>query len=143
MNQHDPPQFSSKARQLCVVWLDATKRVTVLSNYGNCRSDTKDIPCKKSATGRLTIQRPAVANDYNKYMGGSDLASQMCQNYTHPHRFLKWWKRVFFALFDICLVNATIEHNSIPTKRPLSSLDFRVQVIDELLSARRRSNSTP
>ena len=143
MNRHDPPQFFSKAGQLCVVWQDTKKRVAVLTNYGNCKSDTKDVPCKKSATGRRAIQRPAVVNDYNKYMGGSDLASQMCQYYTHPHRSLKWWKRVFFALLDICLVNATIVHNSIPTKRPLSSLDFRVQVIDELLSACRTSNSTP
>ena len=81
---------------------------------------------------------------YNKYKGGSDLKSQMCQYYTHPHRSLKWWKRVLFALLGICLVHAIPSmHNSIPSKRPLSSLDFRVQVIDELLSTCTRSNSTP
>ena len=140
--RHDPPQFFSKAGQLCVVWQDAKKRVTVLTNYGNCKTDTKDIRCKTSSSGHRTIQRPAVVNDYNKYMGGSDLAAQLCQYYTHHHRSLKWWKRIFFAILDICLVNATIVYNSIPTKRPLTTLDFRVQVIKELLSACRTRNVT-
>ena len=142
MKQGDEPQFYTKAGQLCVVWQEGKKRVTVLTNYGDCTIDTKEMHCKKSATGLRQIQKPAVVNDYNKYMGGSDLAAQMCQYYTHHHRSLKWWKRVFVTILDICLVNATIVYNSIPTKQHLTSLDFRVKVVEELLSTWNH-NTTP
>ena len=141
MTRDEPPKFFSKAGQLCVVWQDAKKRVTILTNYGNCKTDTKEIRCKKSSSGRRNIQRPSIVTDYNKFMGGSDLASQFFQYYTHDHRSLKWWKRVFFAILDICLVNSTIIYNSIPSRPRLSTLEFRVKVIDEMLSTWKR-NST-
>ena len=73
MKRDDPPKFFSKAGQLCVVWQDAKKRVTVLTNYGDCKTDTKEIRCKKSDTGRRNIRRPSVVTDYNKYMGSTPL----------------------------------------------------------------------
>ena len=133
MTRDADPQFYQKAGQLCVVWQD-TKRVTLLTNYGDCSVITKQIRCKKSQTGHRDIRKPSIVTDYNKYMGGCDLASQLCKYYTHNHRTLKWWKRVFIGLLDICLVNATIVYNSIPTNNRLSSLDFRVKVIEGLLS---------
>ena len=67
-------------------------------------------------------------------MGGCDLAGQLCKYYTHNHRTLKWWKRLFVTILDICLLNATIVYNSIPTNSRLSGLEFRVKVIEGLLS---------
>ena len=101
------PQFYQRAGQLCVVWQD-TKRVTLLTNYGNCSVTTKQIRSKKSSTGYREIPKPSIVNDYNKYMGGCDLAGQLCKYYTHNHRTLKWWKRLFVTILDICLLNATI-----------------------------------
>ena len=67
-------------------------------------------------------------------MGGCDLAGQLCKYYTHNHRTLKWWKRLFVTILDICLLDATIVYNSIPTNSRLSGLEFRVKVIEGLLS---------
>ena len=68
-------------------------------------------------------------------MGGCDLAGQLCKYYTHNHRTLKLWKRLFVTILDICLLNATtIVYNSIPTNSRLSGLEFRVKVIEGLLS---------
>ena len=67
-------------------------------------------------------------------MGGCDLAGQLCKYYTHNHRTLKWWKRLFITILYICLLNATIVYNSIPTNSRLSGLEFRVKVIEGLLS---------
>ena len=58
----------------------------------------------------------------------------LCKYYTHNHQTLKWWKRLFVTILDICLLNATIVYNSIPTNSRLSGLEFRVKVIDGLLS---------
>ena len=67
-------------------------------------------------------------------MGGCDLAGQLCKYYTHNHRTLKWWKRLLVTILHICLLNATIVYNSITTNSRLSGLEFRVKVIEGLLS---------
>ena len=64
-----------------------------MTNYGDCSVTTKQIRSKKSSTGYRQIQKPSIVTDYNKYMGGCDLAGQLCKYYTHNHRTLKWWKR--------------------------------------------------
>ena len=133
MKRDADPQFYQKAGQLCVVWQD-TKRVTLLTNYGDCSVTTKQIRSKKSSTGYREQKKPSIVNDYNKYMGGCDLAGQLCKYYTHNHRTLKWWKRLFVTILDIFLLNATIVYNSIPTNSRLSGLEFRVKVIEGLLS---------
>ena len=45
---------------------------------------------------------------------------------------MKWWKRVFFHLVDLSLVNACILHN-IAAEKPMTRLDFRLAVTKELL----------
>ena len=70
------PQCYQKAGQLCVV-SQYTKRVTLLTNYGDCSVTMKQIRSKKSSTGYREIQKPSIVNDYNKYMGGCDLAGQL------------------------------------------------------------------
>ena len=92
-------------------------------------------PRNRSAARRVRLdivskKNPSIVNDYNKYMGGCDLAGQLCKY----HRTLKWWKRLFVTILDICLLNATIVYNSIPTNSRLSLLEFRVKMIEGLLS---------
>ena len=77
MKRDAEPQFYQKTGQLCVVWQD-TKRVTLLTNYGDCSVTTKQIRSKKSSTGYREIQKLSIVTDYNKYMGGCDLAGQLC-----------------------------------------------------------------
>ena len=66
-------------------------------------------------------------------MGGTDLANEICQYYNHTHRSVKWWKRVFFNMLNICILNATVIFNSVPTKKHISNLDFRIKVVEGLL----------
>ncbi len=127
------PKFFQKAGQLCVMWQD-TKRVTLLSNYGDCSVTSKKIRSRKTSTGFRHIKKPCIVEDYNKYMGGTDLAGQLCTYYTHTHKTFKWWKRVFITILDICLLNANVVYNSIDTNKSLSTLDFRVKVIEALIS---------
>ena len=126
------PRFYDKSGQLCVTWQDK-KRVTLLSNYGDCSVTSKQIRCKKSPTGYRDISKPNGVIEYNKHMGGTDLAGQQCVYYAHAHRSVKWWKRVFLAILDICVLNARILYNSIHTNRTLSNVDFRMYLIQGLL----------
>ena len=50
--------------------------------------------------------------------------------YGYAHRSVKWWKRVFFHLIDLSLVNANILHNG----KKMTHLDFRIAAATSLLN---------
>ena len=132
MKKGDDPKFYEKAGQLCIVW-HGNNNVVLLTNVGDCQVSTKQIRCKKSESGFRDIAKPISIGNYNKLMGGTDLANQICQYYNNTHRSVKWWKRVFFNMLNICILNATIIFNSVPTNKHISNLDFRIKVVEGLL----------
>ena len=52
--------------------------------------------------------------------------------YGYAHRSLKWWKRIFFHLVDMSIVNAHVLHNATAPSR-LTQLEFRIAVAKGLL----------
>lgn len=51
---------------------------------------------------------PEVVRDYNKYMNGVDTADQLLGYYGFYRRALLWWKKLFFHLVNMCVLNAYI-----------------------------------
>lgn len=58
--------------------------------------------------GQQVVQKPSCIEEYNSYMGGVDKAGQLVQYYGCNNVSKKWWKRVFFHMLDVTLVNAYI-----------------------------------
>ena len=82
-----------------------------------------------------------MIEQYNKFMGGVDKADQLVTYYGFYHVSKKWWKRVFFHLLDISLVNAYLLYCSVtPSKQRLSHMDFRLAVASGLIE---NTDSTP
>ena len=84
------------------------------------------------------IKKPLVMTKYNKYMGGVDANDQLLKYSHFSKRTIKWWKKVFFRLLNICMVNAYelyIEHrkkHGLPIK--FSHTDFRLNVIRQIVN---------
>ena len=83
------------------------------------------------------VQKPKVIEDYNTHMGGVDKCDQLVLYYGYAHRSRKWWKKVFFHLLDVSIVNANILYNMIAEK-PLPQLDFRLSLVAGLLDGHKR-----
>ena len=98
MRKWDDPKLLVKGGQMCIVW-QHKKSVTLLTNVGNSEVSKEQIRCKKSSSEFVDVMKPNCVEDYNKNMAATDLADQCFQYYSHTHRSLKWWKRVF----SICL----------------------------------------
>ena len=62
---------------------------------------------------------------------------QLLLYYGFSHRSVKWWKRVFFHLLDLTLVNAHILFKAATGSR-MSQLDFRSTVATSLLQGLER-----
>ena len=78
------------------------------------------------------VQKPKVIEDYNTHMDGVDKCDQLVLYYGYAHRSRKWWKKVFFHLLDVSIVNANILYNMVAEK-PLPQLDFQLSLVAALL----------
>jgi hypothetical protein len=72
--------------------------------------------------------------DYNKYKTGVDRSDQMLSYYSFERKTIKWWKKLFFHLFDLAIVHTHILHTK-SNKKNLSLEIFYKKVADGLLAS--------
>ena len=58
---------------------------------------------------------------------------QMIMYYGFSHRSVKWWKRVFFHLLDVALVNSYILYKTANASSKMTQLNFRLSVAKSLV----------
>jgi hypothetical protein len=78
--------------------------------------------------------KPYAVLDYNKYKIGVDRSDQMQSYYSFEKKAIKWWKKLFFRLFDLVVVNAHILHNKTSKKKMLLVI-FYEKVAEGLLAS--------
>ena len=99
--------------------------------------ERKEIPC------------PQLVLQYNKDMGGVDLADMLISLYRIPFKTKRWYLKVFFHCLDIAKVNSWLlyqrhcDENSIAKKQRMALLDFSVDVADSLISANKVATTNP
>lgn len=104
----------------------------VINLYAN---EYEDVKRTKKGGDVEVIKKPVAVCRYNEYMGGVDLADHYIASYSFTRKTVKWWRKIFFWLLEISLVNAFILHN---TNRPPGQTEkrqrkFRNQVIRSLV----------
>jgi hypothetical protein len=78
--------------------------------------------------------KPAAVLPYNKYKTGVDRSDQMLSYYSFERKTIKWWKKLFFYLFDLVVVNAHILHNK-SSNNKMSLGIFYEKVAEGLLAS--------
>jgi hypothetical protein len=73
-----------------------------------------ETPASRGAHQKI---KPSAVLDYNKYKIGVDRSDQMLSYYSFQRKLVKWWKKLFFHLFNLALVNAHILHREKCTKK--------------------------
>ena len=92
---------------IVVKWVD-NKIVELTSNFvGINPTTTVKRWCKKEKK-RINVSCPQIVNQYNKSMGGVDLADMLIALYRIPIRTKRWYLKIFWHLVDIAKVNAWI-----------------------------------
>ena len=109
--------WSRKDNLLCLVWYDK-RRVATLSTIHKAEA-VKALNCRKKE-----VVKPVVVADYCKYMFGVDLSDQKAYYYTPLRRSYKWWRKLFFHLLNVCVLNAHVLHTKY-AKVKLNLYEFR------------------
>ena len=92
---------------LALKWMDK-RPVTLLSTIHDDTMVTKVRRTRLAPGGREEISKPHMVTEYNRYMGGVDKSDQLLSYYGFSHRTVKWWRRAFYHLLEVGVVNAYI-----------------------------------
>lgn len=117
-----------------VSWYD-NKQVNLLSAFvGSEPISTKRRYFRKDKEYK-DIASPRAVDVYNQHMGGVDLLDSMLGLYRIKIRSRQWYKRIFFHLVDMCIVNAWLlwRRNSDGVYMPL--YDFKLAISEHYRKA--------
>ena len=91
------------------------------------------------------VKKLVAVNEYNHSMNGVDRNDQHCVYYSFVRKTLKWWRKLFFYLLECSTVNSYILYKEVQKaagNRPLTALDYRRSVIEDLVQEQlQQSNS--
>ena len=118
---------------LVVGWRAAKKKKPVVMLSTECSAASIDV--RSRATGNI-LSKPVVINEYNYSMNGVDKADQFTVYYSFIRRSKKWWRKLFFWLVEVAIVNSYILYR-LSTQSPLTHLQYRRRLVDALASHHR------
>lgn len=135
-----------KGNMSAIAWKDK-KPVYYLSTF---EDPTKSSIVKRRQKDGTQKEYPApkVAENYNKYMFGVDLADQKRMAYSTCRKAKKWWKYLFWFCFDVALVNSFICFQESPNHKKKTSrgrevkrrqIDFRQALVTQMVGTFRGS----
>ena len=113
------------------VWQDNRPVVVIATNSD---PTTNEIVTRKKRDGTsATYPCPMSVAQYNKYMGGVDHNDQLRGYYHVRLKCRKYYKYIFWFLFDVVITNSFILCRSHTDKRVDSIKDFRASLAKELI----------
>lgn len=99
--------------------------------------DGQPAPIKrKSACGaNIDINCPPAQIDYQKYMGGVDLADQLMKTFSVIRKSRKAWKKLFGYGLEVCLLDVFITMKKL---KPCNTefLNYNKEVAQQLIAGR-------
>jgi DNA polymerase III epsilon subunit-like protein len=123
-----------------VCWKDRN----IVYCLSNDTSNNQFDECRRRGLGGIIpIPRPLSIANYNKYMGGVDLADMRrlhCNSTIMGQK--RWWLKLFFYLLDVGTSNALVLHNEYlrikaeetnNTYTPMNIVTFKMKLVDDLV----------
>lgn len=113
---------------LAIKWRDV-RDVYMLSTAHD--DDMIEVPAARGSHEKF---KPSAVVDYNKFKIGVDKSDQLLAYYAFTRKSIKWWKKLFFHLFDLAIVNAYLLYRkTCSQKLPLSK--FCERLADDMVSS--------
>lgn len=128
---------------LCAVWKDK-KNILVVSTVGQVGS--QQIKRNDKDKNFRVVNLPDLVNQYNQNMGGVDLSDMRRSYYKFHHPTRKYYIALFEYLHESVINNALVTFSAMKQQMggdKVSARDFRLQVINSLLTIAFRTSAAP
>ena len=97
-----------------------------------------DVCKRRTKDGLVDLTRPLVIQQYNRYMGGVDLADMRrlhCNSTIMGQN--RWWLKLFFYLLDVGTSNALVLFKCAkPDAKGMSIVSFKEKLVEAFMGAR-------
>jgi hypothetical protein len=120
--------FYVKGNSLLTKYMDK-KLMYVISNCCENRVTTKQ-RWNKNTNSYMTISYPEPIKIYAEMMKGVDTTNQLIAQYELSNKTYKWWKRIFFHLLDVAIVNAYVLYTMKIGK--ITQKEFRLNLVETI-----------
>lgn len=135
LQKHKVIAFRHKQHNiLALSWKDK-RVVSMISTCHNSKTELVTRKIKNNVTEQFP--KPCVISDYTAKMGGVDRNDHYCSSYGFAKKSLKWWRKLYFWLLEVSVVNSFILYNSEKKKNNepvVRHVTFRKQLIEQLVS---------
>ncbi|KRX23486.1 PiggyBac transposable element-derived protein 2 [Trichinella nelsoni] len=128
---------------LCIVrWHDSAV-VDLSSTYVCTQPVCKVKRWNKKEKTLVDMSCPAIVKEYNKYIGGVDLAGMLRALYRIDHRSRKWYRRIFFWTIHVAVVNGWLQYkrnlktSEAASGSPKDLMQFTLDVAEALTKVNR------
>uniref|UniRef100_A0A1B6KBZ7 PiggyBac transposable element-derived protein domain-containing protein n=1 Tax=Graphocephala atropunctata TaxID=36148 RepID=A0A1B6KBZ7_9HEMI len=81
------------------------------------------------------VMKPKCIVDYNKGMLGVDRQDQVLSYDPIMRRYSKGYKKIFFYIFDICILNSYVAYRQIKGEKKMHYVDFKTNLAEQLLGS--------
>ncbi|CAK9809208.1 PiggyBac transposable element-derived protein 4 [Anthophora quadrimaculata] len=119
--------FRSSKHLLAMKWCDK-REVYMLSSCHN----HEFVNIKLHYRTQEIIKKPKCVVDYNRLMGSVEKADMVINTIHSQRKSLKWYKKYFFHLIDMCVWNAFCLYK-LKTSKQISMAKFHLELIRQLL----------
>lgn len=135
LQQQEYASFTLNDSIHCLVWRDK-RYVTMLSTSTGNSTEVVERRVKGKVLERVC--KPSVICEYNRYMGGVDLADHYISSYNFGRKSIKWWRKLFFWMLEVSIVNSYLlyccEFGHLEQKK------YRKNLIHQLVGATRNAD---
>lgn len=110
-----------------------SKQMYIISNFINLPKEVKRNRWCKDKKKFIIDTYPNSIKVYSEYMKGVDLSNQLISYYELNSKTYKWWKRIFFHLIDISIVNSYILYKKY-NKSAITQKTFRLEIVKSIIN---------
>ena len=138
LKNHEIKVYRHQDEVMTLAWQDK-RLILMLSTWHNADTTIR----KRWINGEeIEVIKPTVVCDYTSKMGGVDRADHYCASYSFTRKTLKWWRKMFYWLLEVCVVNSFIlfkELHHLPTAE--RQLKYRNKLIAQLVGTVRNTTN--
>ena len=124
---------------MALTWRAKKKKVPVVILSIECSAQMVMVPSRHS--GVAAQEKPTAVHTYNQNMNGVDISDQYTATYPFTRKTIKWWRKVFFWLIDLCVTNSYAVYKEMEQDR-MSHITYRRSIV-EALASRYLSSAPP
>ena len=114
---------------MALTWRAKKKKVPVVMLSTECSAQMVTVSSRHS--GVAAQEKPAAVHTYNQNMNGVDISDQYTATYPFTRKTIKWWRKVFFWLIDLCVTNSYALYKEMGQDR-MSHINYRRSIVQAL-----------